>query len=52
MIGVAYSMLDHILSGLSWQSFTLVYEERNNGLSKKQTQVVITGNEAVSRSFM
>ena len=47
MLGVAYSNLEHIVIGLSWQSLGLVYMV--GGVHDKQ--ILITGNEAVSRSI-
>lgn len=46
-MGIPYSSLEHIVVGLSWQSLGVVYRE-DKELKK---QMIITGNEAVSRSI-
>lgn len=51
MMGVLFSRLDMILIGLGWQSFSLIYNETANDITKKNQQVIITGSEAVSRYY-
>lgn len=51
ILGVSYLKLDHIVIGLSWQSIGLVYTEQGSNIHVCHKQMIITGDEAVSRSI-
>ena len=60
MLVLRFTQLHHIIIGLSWQSLGLAYTKREEGEpvvgrrreTKYHKQILITGNEAVSRYLL